>query len=78
MQLVSQIVGEEPLPWDDPAKAKQLLKSAGHYRDPLLTLLRRDPQERPSIRTFLQRCNKLAATSAQATNLVYLWLLYEW
>jgi hypothetical protein len=52
VQVVAQIVGDEPLPWEDTARAKQLLKTAGQYRTPLLTLLRRDPLERPSSQLF--------------------------
>jgi hypothetical protein len=65
VQVVAQIVGEQPLPWEDAARAKQLLRTAGHYRAPLLTLLRRDPQERPSIRSFLSHCSSLAFTTTK-------------
>jgi hypothetical protein len=65
VQVVAHIVGEQPLPWEHAARVKQLLKTAGHYRAPLLTLLRRDPQERPSIRSFLSYCSSLASSTTK-------------
>jgi hypothetical protein len=64
--MVAQIVGEQPLPWEDTAMARQLLHTAGHYCDPILTLLRRDPRERPSINAFLSHCSSLASVASKA------------
>jgi hypothetical protein len=65
VQVIAQIVGEEPLPWEG-TRAKQLLKTAGHYRAPLLDLLRRDPLERPSVAAFLQHCARLSSATTRA------------
>jgi hypothetical protein len=66
VQVVAQIVGDEPLPRADTKRAKQLLKTAGQFRTPLLTLLRRDPLERPSIAAFLQHCSRLASSTTRS------------
>jgi hypothetical protein len=47
VQVVTQIVGERPMPWEDAARAKQLLRTASIFRAPVLTLLQRDPEDSP-------------------------------
>jgi hypothetical protein len=66
VQVVAQIVGEQLLPWEDAARAKQLLRTAGIFRAPVLTLLQRDPENRPTVGSFLAQCSSLASATTKA------------
>lgn len=61
MQVISQIVGETPLPWEDPATAPVILKRFGLFKDVILELLDRDPDARPSMVDFTRSCRQVLA-----------------
>lgn len=66
LQVISQIVGEAPLPWEDPAKAPAIHKRFGLFKDVILELLERDPDLRPSMSSFTRSCRQvLALTTSQ-------------
>ena len=65
VQIISRIVGEEELPWEGEGRAKELLKRAGRYKDAVLGLLRRDPQQRTRVQTFMQQYASILSTTTQ-------------
>lgn len=65
MQIVARIVGEMPLPWEEQDKARTLLKGAGKFRGPVLSLLERNPELRPSIAAFMQHCSSLLSSTTR-------------
>lgn len=56
---MDRIVGELPLPWEDPEIAPALLRRFGHFKLPVMSLLERDPSKRPSMNEFLKECNRV-------------------
>jgi hypothetical protein len=68
VQVVAQILGEIPLPWEGEGRAKEMLKRAGRFWSALMGLLERDPEQRSTIDTFMQQCaNVLSTTTQQGT-----------
>jgi hypothetical protein len=66
MQMIAQIVGEEPLPWEPEEKGKELLQRAGAFKGMVLALLERDPEKRLSIQSFLEQCSSLLERTYQS------------
>ena len=66
LQVVAQVVGEVPLPWEEKESARQLLRGAGMFRAPVLSLLERDPDSRPTIAAFMQRCSTLLSSTTRS------------
>lgn len=62
-QVVAQVVGEEPLPWEEEGRARVLLKHSGQFRAPLLSLLERNPAMRPSMSSFLHECSRVVSSN---------------
>ena len=67
MQVISQIVGDRPLPWEDPVTAPAILKRFGLFKDVILELLDRDPNARPSMLDFTRSCRQVLALSTSAS-----------
>lgn len=61
LQVISQIVGDTPLPWEDPATAPAILKRFGLFKAVILELLERDPDARPSMIDFMRSCRQVLA-----------------
>ena len=67
LQVIAQIAGEAPLPWEDPATAPAILKRFGLFKEVILELLERDPDARPSMADFMRSCRQvLALTTSHA------------
>ena len=60
-QVMSQLRGEAPLPWEGELSA-HTLRQLGAFKGPVLQLLRRDPARRASMRSFHDACTKLFAS----------------
>jgi hypothetical protein len=63
LQVVAKLVGEQELPWEGEGKAKALLKRAGRFKDAVLGLLCRDPEQRMHVQTFVQQYAAIMATT---------------
>ena len=64
MQVVAQLKGESQLPWEGSgAPAAALRGKLGAFKAPILSLLRRDPAERESLRHFQSLCTHGHATA---------------
>jgi hypothetical protein len=62
LQVVAQLLGAEPLPWEQMSSDER--KQLGAFRKPVIALLNRDPSMRPSMPKFISDCNSIFATSA--------------
>ena len=71
MQVVAQLVGESPLPWEgDRDSGSNLLRGAGRLRDSVLQLLHRDASQRLAVADFVAACSRFletTSTTPQAT-----------
>ena len=65
MQVVKQLLGEEPLPWERMTVATR--KTLGAFKGPIMQLLNRDPSQRPSMAQFYDNCNAIFSTSTTYT-----------
>lgn len=65
MQVVKQLLGEEPLPWERMTVATR--KTLGAFKGPIMQLLNRDPSQRPSMSQFYDNCNAIFSTSTTYT-----------
>lgn len=65
MQVVAQLLGEEPLPWENMSTADR--HKLGAFRGPIMELLNRDPAKRPSMPQFYHNCNSIFTTSTTYT-----------
>ena len=63
MQVLAQLRGDEPLPWEAPMEGQQLSR-LGAFKGPVLQLLHRDPCRRISMHRFHDACTKLFASVA--------------
>lgn len=64
MQVVAQLKGEDLLPWEgDDEHAVALRDKLGTFKDPILSLLHRDPSCRESLRHFQSLCTHVQATA---------------
>lgn len=56
-QVMSMLMSEKPLPWENlqPADRKRL----GEFRKPVLELLNRNPDQRPTMSQFYDNCNAI-------------------
>lgn len=63
VQIISRILGEDELPWEGKGRGKELLKRAGRYKHAVLGLLRRDPQQRTRVQTFVQQYASIISTT---------------
>jgi hypothetical protein len=58
LQIMKQLQGEDDLPWEgDQNMAAR--KKLGMFRQPILSLLRRDPAERSTLANFCQTCQQV-------------------
>jgi hypothetical protein len=51
------LLGEKPLPWENLPSAER--KRLGEFRKPVLQLLNRNPDQRPSMSQFYANCNAI-------------------
>lgn len=66
MQVISQILGEQPLPWEGAGQTASLLRQrAGRFRRAVLGLLRRNPAQRTLVPAFMQLYAGIMAASTQ-------------
>ena len=56
---MDKIAGVQPLPWEDPETAPSLLRRFGHFKMAVMSLLQRDPADRPSMEDFRKQCNRV-------------------
>jgi hypothetical protein len=61
MQLEEQILGNNgaKLPWEQGGARPDMVPALGVFSDPVLALLHRDPEQRPSMDSFCGMCNRL-------------------
>lgn len=57
------------MPWEElTARGARLRRRLGHFRGPILSLLERDPTQRPSMVAFKRTCHSvLLSTTNQLT-----------
>ena len=63
MQVMSQILGEQEAAWEAKATTPSLLKTLGHFRGAVLSLLARDAMARPSMAEFQLACNRVLSST---------------
>lgn len=65
MQVMDQIEGvnETELPWEGTLLTAANRKQLGIFRPTIMSLLSRDPAERPSMAQFCDTCNRVLAGS---------------
>jgi hypothetical protein len=64
VQVLAQLRGEAPLPWEgDRQNAIILREKLGTFKDPILSLLHRDPSCRESLRNFQSLCTRGVAAA---------------
>lgn len=59
MQVVSQLLGAKPLPWENLQEGDR--RALGAFRPPILQLLQRDPSRRPGLDSFLRHAAAIFA-----------------
>ena len=64
VQTMDMILGKAPAPWEDPQTARALLKPLGIFKPAVLGLLRRDPAQRDTIKTFLEASRRSLANTS--------------
>jgi hypothetical protein len=57
------ILGEEPAPWEHPATINAMLRPLGYFRDPVLALLDRNSNNRPTMPQFILACRRVLTHS---------------
>lgn len=62
MQVIGQLLGEAQLPWEGANLTMEHIGRLGPLHKPILQLLERDPNRRPSMRTFADKCKSLLRT----------------
>ena len=65
MQVVAQLLGNKPLPWESMSTEDR--RKLGAFRGPILQLLNRDPSQRPTMPEFYHACNSIFSTSTTYT-----------
>ncbi|NJR42368.1 MAG: protein kinase [Akkermansiaceae bacterium] len=66
LQVVAQLLGNQPLPWENMSQADR--RKLGAFRGPILQLLSRDPSQRPTMPEFYHACNSIFSTSTTYTS----------
>jgi hypothetical protein len=68
VQVERQVLGlgGAHLPWEEGGSNPGILEALGVLREPVLALVRRDPQERPTMAEFCRLCNVLISVSTLA------------
>jgi hypothetical protein len=61
VQVIDQLRGKRLLPWED--MTLEARRKLGVFRAPMLRLLSRDPDERPSMAEFCEMCNSIFAAT---------------
>jgi hypothetical protein len=66
MDCIEGLNGQE-LPWEGGGVTPAIRRRLGIFKDPIISLLSRDPGERPSMSEFCESCNRVLAgtTSVQ-------------
>lgn len=59
VQLYSQLLGEEPLPWEGDRLTAEVTHKLGVFADNVLALLSRDPAARPPMHEFALSCEAI-------------------
>lgn len=68
VQAVDMITGEQMAPWENPKKARALLRPLGIFKSGVLGLIHRDPTKRSTVHKFQQACLRaLSNTSITAS-----------
>ena len=65
MQVVAQLLGNEPLPWENMSTEDR--RKLGAFRGPIMQLLNRYPSQRPTMPEFYHACNSIFSTSTTYT-----------
>jgi hypothetical protein len=67
MDRIQGVEGHEPLPWDEQALSAPNRRMLGVFKNSVLSLLCRGPDERPSMEKFCETCDRvLAGTTSVA------------
>lgn len=61
--MMNEITGSGPLPWEEERITPVHRRHVGIFYGTLLTLLARDPEERPSMREVCAACNRLLSST---------------
>jgi serine/threonine protein kinase len=66
MQAMDRIEGlnGKQLPWEGQGNTRAIRKRLGIFKAPIISLLSRDPLERPSMAEFCNSCNRVLAGSS--------------
>ena len=66
---MAQIVGEggRQLPWEEDPQRGELLWRLGALKRHTMALLDRDPARRPSMRAFVNACERVLASTTKST-----------
>jgi hypothetical protein len=52
VQIIAQLKGEAELPWEGERAEPEVLRKMRTLRRPIMSLLERDPEKRPSMMKF--------------------------
>ena len=63
VQIMDQLQGSKELPWEGD-KSADARKKLGMFRHPILSLLRRDPEERDTLARFCSSCTEVFTTTS--------------
>lgn len=63
LQVIAQLRDEQPLPWIEGCLSPEGRASIGGLYGPLMQLLDRDPQRRPTAAQFCDYCMALASSN---------------
>lgn len=59
MQVIQQLLGEQPLPWEGAGLSAAQRSRLGVFRRPVMQLLERDPGRRPSLSQFCDMASSI-------------------
>jgi hypothetical protein len=62
VQIIAQLKGEADLPWEGERADPEVLRKMRTLRRPIMSLLERDPEKRPSMAKFCDQCDDIFGT----------------
>ena len=66
VQIMKQLKGEEELPWEGD-KNTDARRKLGLFRQPILSLLEREPTQRATLAAFCNTCQQTFASTSTAS-----------
>lgn len=67
VQVRKRILGELPLPWEDPEQSAAVFRSLGRFKGAVMALLRRDHSDRITIDDFVRQARRVLTHTTNTT-----------